>query len=179
MKIFLDLDGVLADFLTIAELHYDEEATPGVHGFHHQLGLEWPAFMNGLESHQFWLNLPELPFAEEIVQMVLGRIDETDLYFLSAPGFVANCAHQKLAWVKSFLCEISIDIKTQLICTSYKDLFARNDRLLIDDNEENCARWEMEGGQAFLYPQRTNSLHCYTNNPIPLLSQALDRLLPN
>jgi len=141
MKIFLDMDGVLAQ-LVPAVLAY------------HKLDPHWPKGEYSMEvvtGVNVFENLPPLiyqhlepePECFELLSMFPDAIICTN----------ASCysEYHKWKWLEAH------DIQNEVIFIKDKYLLARPDRLLIDDYEQNCIGWAEAGGLAFIWGQRWNS----------------------
>lgn len=138
-KIFLDLDGVMADF---------DGAFPKVFGLDHK-GMADEAMWEKINGHpSFFRDLPPMPGALEFFE----RIKHLDPIILTAcpKTNYKNAATQKIAWVREHL---SKDVLVMPVMGgSNKPLFmhAEGD-ILIDDFERNCLAWAAHGGVPILH----------------------------
>jgi hypothetical protein len=134
MKIFVDMDGVVADFMGMLAKHghtrtkwRDEEL--------------WP-IVNAIPN--FWGDMPVMKDARKLMSMIRKH----DVAFLTAPTrFDARCKGGKamFAW-KHFR---GIPIMFARACE--KKNRAEPGALLIDDNKGNVNQWRKAGGVAVLY----------------------------
>lgn len=159
--VFLDVDGVLADFHSAACLHYqlDPQEHVGHHALHEGLGLNWHQFILELEleNPSFWLNLDSLPWAKNLIRFLLNEISE-DLVFLSSGGSSLYSAAQKEVWLHCLLTEMKFP-RFPLIVTHRKYLLSHSTALLVDDHESQINAWKRRGGKALLFPSPSNCLH--------------------
>lgn len=184
MKIFLDLDCVLADFVGGAcKAHGLEVADvlplwpPGEYGMVAPVGRAlgkrdgdgavpftdahfWEP-LNG--SRAFWADLPTLPWAVDLLELAWSVSD--DWYIITAPSWCDECIPGKMEWCRRFL-GLGCAEFDGLIPTRHKSLLAGPGRILIDDNENNVAGWEAEGGRGILFPSHHNRLHRWKDDPL-------------
>lgn len=138
-RIYLDLDGVLADF---------DGAFPKFFGFDHRIAGDeamWEAINN---YGTYFRDLPPCPGALEFYD----RISPLNPMVLTAcpPERYADVASQKRAWVREHLGPRPLVLPVQ--GSKAKPLFmhAPGD-ILIDDFPANIARWEKAGGRGILH----------------------------
>lgn len=153
MKIYVDLDGVLADFAgQSAKAHGKEGEVPNVWDFYLEWGTSKKEFWEVIdEDPDFWKNLPELPWHDELVSLV-SSVDE-NFTLLTSPHNSNSCYAGKRQWVEYHL---SLDPSKRLCIYRNKHEVAKEDRLLIDDCEENVEKWS-QYGPAILFPATWNS----------------------
>lgn len=154
MRVYLDLDGVLVDFVRsvytrlfgMSRERADEayEETTDWHAMPRVLGITdaelWDAVDGAGEG--FWLNLPMLPWAAGLLNMF------PDAVVLTAPTPHPSSAAGKHRW-----CQLH---SRKCVITTEKHLLANSKALLIDDNEENIRRFVNAGGQGLLWPAPWN-----------------------
>lgn len=143
--IFVDLDGVLADFhsaaarlwgLDPATLSQADWAQVGEWG----LSVPKPDFWARVEAQgeAFWANLEPLPWAQELWDACHAACD--GVVVLTSPAPFAASAAGKYAWVREHL-----DTKDMLIGRP-KHVCAAPGRVLIDDRASYGPAWSREGG---------------------------------
>lgn len=162
--IALDMDGVLADFMSAAQSHFDVPAEPGGHQYEEKLGISWSLMMRTIESPGFWYRLPVLPDAERIVRTVLALSWAYDyrVMVVTAHGTSATCVHEKQQWM-NMRCESWGLPELTVVGLREKWYLSQKGRLLVDDSLNQVMRWKNEGGSAFLYPSFCNHLHKHTD----------------
>lgn len=138
-RLFLDLDGVMADF----DAHF-----PATFGLDHR-GLADDDMWATINAHPtYFRDMPPCPGAVDFFRTV----EQFDPIVLTAcpKSNYAHVARQKRAWVREHL-STSIMI-LPVMGGRFKPLFmhAPGD-VLIDDFEKNCAAWTDEGGVAILH----------------------------
>lgn len=155
MIILLDMDGVLADFVTrsveVAKLPISSD-----------LVSEWNYFKKYMSSSEFWQcidnyegfweNLDPHPWAYELVSLCKSF---GSVYYASAPALHHNCCEGKIKWLRKH--NFMSSKKNEFMFGPEKWLMARHGRVLIDDNEENVKNFTFAGGEGYLFPQNWNS----------------------
>lgn len=153
--IFLDMDGVLADFIAAAlsvhgrsDFVYPLNGTKDVHTL---LGVSKEAFYAPLDSADFWAELPKT----EICDALLAAVEATGIptYILSKPTRSPGSAAGKLRWLAAHAPHLA----GRTILTGHKHLLAAPGRLLIDDMDGNVREWAAAGGTAVLVPRPWNA----------------------
>jgi len=143
-KVYLDMDGVLADF-------FGEWAK--LDGKNHYKDIDNPqAKLQLVRDHpSFWVNLPLLPHARELVRTVKELYGE--YYICSTPlSGDSRSESGKRAWINMHFEEM---LPSGIELTHNKAQFATNNRgvsnILVDDYGKNVAAWQMAGGIAIKY----------------------------
>lgn len=157
MTVFLDLDGVIANFCDAACCVHNVTSpymNPKNHGI-------WDMYsLMGMPAHvveskfdfKFWLGLEKMDDAKLILAFAkkLGPV-----YFLSAPVKTRGCRDGKHAWVSKHYPEHEL-----IMCSAKaKRAMAHSRSWLIDDRDSNVEEFRENGGNAVLVPRPWNSLH--------------------
>lgn len=175
MKLYLDMDGVLADFMVGVcgwlgvRNPYQPAAIAGALGnwdTPELLGMEEEEFFEPCLKFDFWANLPRTREAGDIMELTA----DFGPTILSTPsGDFVSCKGGKERWLDKHFGEYDID----LITTTNKAMYAKCN-VLIDDNERNCKEWMANGGRAFLVPRPWNYRHRHEYKLDVLLRRQLD-----
>ena len=142
MTIYLDMDGVIADFFG---------------GVARKFGVDhWKSIQDReiafatLSNTDFFYNLDIFPETNSIVKFV-KEISDGDWGICSSPmrGDTMNSAYWKRLWLERW--DITPPLVENMIFTSNKHKYAMNklDRtrnILIDDKLQNIDRWNQAGG---------------------------------
>lgn len=173
MTIFLDMDGVLADFVGAAgKIHLFTEADlkPG-EDVTLSLGMTPRDFWAPIDAlgESFWENLEEYPWTDELIDLA-QHWNKDEWCILSAPSHSPSCLAGKMKWLqRKFGWDFRRFIfapKTQKHRLGISYATPRVERLsgqsyfantLIDDNDGNCQRFVAAGGSAVVFPQVWNS----------------------
>lgn len=169
-RLFLDIDGVLADFTTGVHrklgIDYDPKRWPykvGPEGwdFHNEIGMSF-AELSALCDFEFWESLPWHYDGRDILGVLLRycTIDEITLLTTPMPHYMS--ASGKMAWLEKNL--PAYKWRT-LICSAKKEILAPlPGSILIDDCQRNVDAWEKAGGTAILVPRPWNRQWYEANN---------------
>lgn len=177
MKIFLDIDEVLADFVgaaagiwgfTPAEFTAAREL--GCWNIVKSLGVTEFEFWEAItaKGEQFWENLELHPWAKELHDSLqqLG-----DLYLLTSPSHCPTSFTGKINWIHNYFPE------TRYLITPYKYLLADKDSILIDDREENVEKFIKAGGWGIVFPTIGNSEYQFVDTSLEVVKEKLDLIL--
>lgn len=156
MHVFLDMDGVIADFAGEALRCHGEPRLldnwpEGEWDIAGVLGISNTEFWKPINTLEFWKYLPAFPWMQSLVEMV----DKHAWHICTAPSLAPECIAGKTAWLKRHFGRHM----TNTFFGKDKWLLAGPDRLLIDDNDENCRLFREAGGTAILFPQPWNANH--------------------
>ena len=140
MKIYLDLDGVCADFLSgykaLTGMHFEHYAY--VYGSNNA----WKVIRQHGE-YVFFAGLNKTPRCDRLFNKIT---EHTKPIILTNPGNDKDgrVTKGKIAWVHKNLGDDLI-----VICDAKKEAYAGEDQILIDDKFQNRYRWVEAGGIAF------------------------------
>lgn len=161
--VFLDVDGVLADFDGGADLWYGRDNGPSQQwGYDYQamFGMSGTQFWEGL-TETFWETLPKLPWADELVDALESRFPGRVVFLTSPP--LKGGASGKATWLRKNYPKLYND-KRYLIGPG-KSFVAQPNALLIDDRNKNCRLFKEAGGKVVLFPQPWNENKWVLNDP--------------
>jgi len=155
-KIYLDMDGVLADFVA---------------------GVQGPDFLNGplwneqtydhrkveFTNKRLFRNLPYMPGALDLIAWV--KDSNLPWEILTCSGLINRplVVADKTEWIRQYVCP-SVVVSSTLKGKD-KKIFARPNHVLVDDKKSNIEHWEKAGGIGILHkdPKETldilDSLH--------------------
>jgi 5'(3')-deoxyribonucleotidase len=177
--IFLDMDGVIADFFgSVCRMYNRDYAeshatlVPGdwmLGGF---LGPLTQADMwveiNKLHEH-FWEHMPEYAHSQHLYKQLKNY---APVKFLSDPGPHAHVWSGKMKWLHRFAPGVT---SSDVVFTKAKSLLAGPRRLLVDDHDDNCKNFVAAGGHAILFPRKWNRRHQEEHQAVELaLKEAED-----
>lgn len=179
-KVFLDLDGVVADFVSaVLDLHSltPEEVLPNMKGSYSIdkiLNVSPTRFWKIIEeAPYFWEALEKTEEADQIFALLLKKFEPSQIYFLSAPSLSSDSHWGKAEWVRKHYPEYL----NRLILTGHKHLLASRDAVLIDDSDKKVEAFRKAGGKAILFPRPWNSYYEFANLPLSLFSKEVNRVL--
>lgn len=161
IKFMVDLDGVLADFMSHAHkfhnLDYSYEDYP-------YPMAEWdclPPESGRLTTEQFWdaldedfwASTPWMPDGQEILDVIESYAGPKEICLLTAPTRSPGCAAGKMAWIRRELPKY----RRQFLIGNSKQFCASKDTVLIDDADRNIDAFKAAGGLTVLVPRKWNS----------------------
>ena len=159
-KVFVDMDGVIADFVGgVIAAHkrsvYDDPAHYGKFDIEKIWGIKVEEFWEPLDSYEFWRGLAKTPEADRIVYIVTKKFGAENVAILTAPSESRFCVPGKRDWIA----EHYPVFKNRMIFGSAKEFLAGPDRVLIDDRDKNAEVFEAAGGVSVLVPRLWNKRH--------------------
>lgn len=175
MRIFLDLDGVLANFVRGAAPLFGRE--------HDELVAGWPAgeydmtkvlgitedeffFEIHAAGADFWADLPPYPYAMDLVHFCR---DLAPTYILTRPTACGSSLAGKLRWMQRHFGPDFIDYAI----TWKKELCAGPEAVLVDDHAVNCTKFADGGGTAIVFPAYNNYRHPQADRCVDVVKEEL------
>jgi hypothetical protein len=158
-EVFLDLDGVLVDFVKGAcKLHGVENPylNPVNHGKYNMetlIHIDSKIFFDKM-GHDFWANLEWLPDGREIIEAILKYVSPEQVTLLTSPIKTLGCTSGKMDWIEKNLPQW----KRSFLIGPNKHKIAGPGKLLIDDYDINVDKWSVNG-PAIQVPRVMNRLH--------------------
>jgi len=153
-KIYLDMDGVLADFF--AEYAKLAGVTSG--NYRDIPPAKEDPTLNKMVGTDFFARLPKFSTADSLVQLALSYVPYYNICSSPLRGDHANSEVHKRAWIKNHLSPQPKDI----IITGQKERYAVNPdgspNILIDDRGTNIVAWRSRGGIGIKYQADEDSL---------------------
>lgn len=162
LVIYLDLDGVLTDFVGgvlrwhgLAPEHRDEvdswDGIPAV--LSRLLGrtISDADMWRSIEDVSFWRTLEWLPEGRALYQDLAAIVP---VVIMSTPCDHAASAAGKLEWIER---ELPPAQRREYALTPCKARFGRPGSVLVDDSGRNVEEFRAAGGRAFLWPATWNA----------------------
>lgn len=142
IKVYCDLDGVLADFVDQWKVYYKQDPTK------HKKKIGKEEFDEILDNAplEFWSDMKFMPNVNG-GQALWNKIKNYDTEILSSPAESQASRVGKQKWLKSK--EINAPLNLE---KSYKKQnFAAPNHILIDDRKRNIEQWKAAGGIGILH----------------------------
>lgn len=159
--LYLDVDGVLADFLGGCERLFKRRVPRTEKSnwhFYRDWGLTDTSFWNRIHKagQKFWENLEVLESGRILVK-TLERVYRRhfDIVLATAVAPFPEALAGRMAWLRKHFPQYAG--RTIFIASELKHRLAAPGRVLIDDNEDTCRQWELLGGKAIVWPAITNN----------------------
>ncbi len=187
MEVFLDLDGVLANFIGAAFIHHGIPFSTG--NWLEQHAGEWDVMpiitRYGISEREFWAPLGRefwagLSLTAEARGIVALATDASRhpnrLHVLSSPCHTPGCRDGKHDWLLKHFPILAGNL--MLVPSNMKARFSGPGKVLVDDSDQNCAQWADRGGVALLVPRPWNALHPMSHDTLRVLAKGFDQLKP-
>ncbi len=185
MICYLDIDEVLVDFVGPALRLHDLDpdlvraAWPeDTWSVTEVLGMSNTKFWKPINEmgSEFWENLPEKPWIDELLYLVSSTFEEA--YLVSAPSHCTSSYQGKVNWIRKRFGN-GFD---KFVLSSHKHLLGYPGAVLIDDRPKNCVAFEQGppggiGGKYVLFPMTGNANARYLDNPIKYVKELLPNVL--
>ena len=156
--VYVDMDGVLADFFGGVEKLYGVEHWKDLTSSKDEGGLKQEV-INRITGTDFFATLPEFPTSDQLIAMVKKFTGGT-FSILTSPlrGDHENSTKYKKIWITQHIAN-----PEQVIVTGRKEAYAKDKasgtpNILIDDRPTNIERWQNAGGYGILYQANRDQL---------------------
>ena len=158
-KIYLDMDGVLADFFhEYAKLAGVPADKFGKHDYRSIPPAKQDPTLDKMIGTDFFVRLPKFPTADQLVQLALSYAPNYNICSSPLRGDFKNSEHWKRVWIKKNLSPQP----SEIVITGTKETYAKNKdgspNILIDDRGSNIERWKAKGGIGIKYQADEDSL---------------------
>lgn len=184
--IFLDMDGVLVNFMKGALTQFlgqkkaeeklgqtQPESWHAPAGFELQLHLphltKEQIFDSIADNPRFWVDLEPMPWAFDLMELAQSQAKQVRI--LTAPVQHTNCHSQKAAWIEQYFPQLYKD--RAVILAKEKYLLAAAGRMLIDDNEQQTTDFRASSGSSILFPAPYNINYKHSKNPLEYVERKL------
>ena len=164
--VYLDMDGVLADFFGGVEFlygveHWKELTNDKTKDLKKQV-------IDRITGTDFFAVLPKFPTADALIDMV-KKFTGGNFSINTSPlrGDHENSAKYKKVWIAN-----NIEQPDEIVVTGRKETYAKNKgtgtpNILIDDRPINIQKWQAAGGYGILYQAN--------RDPLSKVQQALEK----
>lgn len=154
-KIYLDMDGVLADFFA----EYAKLAGVTTGNYRDIPPAKADPTLDKMVGTDFFSRLPKFPTADSLVKLVLKYVKSYNICSSPLRGDHKNSEQHKRIWIKNHLNPQPAEI----IITGQKERHAVNadgsPNILIDDRGSNIANWRAKGGIGIKYQADEDNLN--------------------
>jgi 5'(3')-deoxyribonucleotidase len=153
-EVYLDMDGVLADFFT----EYAKLAGIKNGNYRDIPPAKTDPTLQKMVGTDFFARLPKFPSADQLVEMVVKLYGHYHICSSPLRGDFENSEAQKKVWIKEHLNPQPVDV----VITPNKAKWAvqkdGTPNILIDDRGSNISSWEAAGGIGIKYQADEDSL---------------------
>mgnify|MGYP002625225929 FL=1 len=173
--IYLDMDGVLCDFVSAAMAVFGHEYNPQTWPPRQWdiapiVGVDTVTFWQRINQlgEDFWTYLQPYPWMRDLVDAVS---EFARPIILTSPSRSPHCLSGKRQWlINNGLGDL------QAAYTPLKHHLAAPGRILIDDSASNGRKFEEAGGEVILFPQPWNAMGIYTLDVVDYVRGHLEEL---
>lgn len=159
-QLYIDLDGVLADFFGGVCRLLDRDPGPPTSdmGLARHFDMDDDAFWRRIDDagHTFWAELEPYPWTHELLA-IAGKIvgSKGFVVIATSPTWHGSSAHGKMEWMDKYVGAGS-HFRDFMIGT-HKHLLAHSTKqMLIDDRPGQVEKFDEAGGRAILWPMPWN-----------------------
>lgn len=169
---YLDLDGVLVDFISGALRHHKRHIPYKSldWDFDKKLGMSPEQFWGGL-GYEFWLGLGWTREGKDVLKLLEAKFGDS-IALITSPPKTPGAVQGKLDWVAREMPRY----KRRVFVGARKELLAAPYKILFDDRNENCANFVDAGGCAYKIPRPWNSQAKYEDSLLVDLEEYLNSL---
>ena len=154
-KIYVDMDGVVADF----DQRFRDLAGIGPREFEEKYGKNafWDFIDEGDNKLVFWVGIPPMSDAKQLIDYV----SKYDYEMLTAPSLKKQSLMGKGLWMKNQTNKGLFPSKPKVNYRSAKSKkdFAAPNHILIDDREDTINSWNAAGGIGILHTSAANTIN--------------------
>lgn len=164
-KCFLDMDGVIADFVgALCKIHgretpYSQPESLGKFDTEKLWGISAEEFWAPVKKNslEFWEGIEKTPEADEIVKLAVLEFGIENVCILTAPSSDHGSVPGKRAWIaRHYPC---FSKRILFATASAKQFCAGRGKYLIDDKDSNVDEFDTAGGTGILVPRPWNAEH--------------------
>lgn len=175
--IFLDVDGVLADFRKGIHNAFDKPYNYSTLSPKWKFWDDWPdvtsKMVNAVCTIPFWANLEWMHDGHSILTTIEYRCTSAQIYLLTTPMSNVESPTGRWSWIKNHM---PVYYKCTIITQAPKHLLARPDTLLIDDKDENIDGFIEAGGRGLLVPRPWNRAHLQADRTVEVVREFLENI---
>ena len=178
MKCFVDMDGVLVDFVGGAcrahgvENPYGDPLSAGQWDIANLCGIDPVDFWSKMNNHFFWAGLRPTRDLSGIMNAVESVFSPQNVCLLTSPTESGGSASGKMAWIDRHLHAY----RRRFLIGPPKHFYAHLDTVLVDDNDKNVDDFVRNGGRAILVPRPWNRDHAISGDSVRYVEGRLDEL---
>jgi len=176
--IFLDMDGVLANFRKGIHNAFNKPYDYPTLSDKWTFWDDWPDvtfdMVDSVCTAEFWTDLEWMYDGRDILRALMDKPGLDKIYLLTTPMPNLESASGKMMWVND---NLPVYLKRTIITQAPKHLLARPDTLLIDDKDENVDGFCKTGGHGILVPRPWNASHEQANISSQIVKNRLEKLV--
>ena len=153
-KVYVDMDGVIADF----EKHFEDLSGMGPKEYQNKYGTQafWDFIDEGEHKLKFWIGIPQMSDA----QSLMDYVSQYNYELLTSPSIKQQSLMGKGLWVKNHTNKglFKSKPKVNYRFAKKKVEFAAPNHILIDDRADTINSWNAAGGVGILHTSAANTI---------------------
>jgi 5'(3')-deoxyribonucleotidase len=178
-KCFLDMDGVIADFMgSLCRAHgrlnpYADAKALGCWDTEKLWGITEFEFWRPIVDHslEFWETIEKTPEADELVKLACLEFGTENVAILTAPSKDHGSVPGKRNWIERHYPCFS---KRMIFTTAKAKCFvAGPGKFLLDDKDSNVDEFDDHGGVGILVPRPWNAEHMLEGNLVGVVKDQI------
>ena len=160
-QVFVDLDGVLVDFVGSVDVLFGGSRPPPDERvkLHERYGLSADEFWERIDAAgpRFWEHMQPYSWTNRMMDNLLRRFSGR-CTILTSPTWHGSSAHGKIEWMNHHLAPLAgVKKFRDYVITPQKHLLANEGTWLVDDHPGMVDKFRAFGGEATLFPQSWNT----------------------
>lgn len=177
LLIFLDMDGVIADFCRRAAILFNRDIDDMYHSWtpmndmYKELKISKSQFWSTIQKDKnFWEALQPYDHLNDLLNILRGYT----VKILTSPSSDINCPSGKKAWLHRYVPHL----ESTAIIAKDKFLLAGKGRILIDDTDDKILSWNEASPEAYsiTFPQPWNKNYEHRFSKLEFVKRELDRI---
>lgn len=141
-RIYVDMDGVLADF----DKHF--ENTHNMHPSAYEKAHGTEAFWKSIiGTDKYWENIPPFPYAQEMLDFIFEHFEHVSILSAPSNSDYERTIREKRTWLNKNV-KMPCGTHVPAIFRKDKHVYAAGGAILIDDFENKVKKWNSHGGFA-------------------------------
>jgi len=180
MRVYLDVDGVLADFQRAAHVIHGQpwafeeplrEEVAGIWSLGEIWGISEDEFWEPINAAgaEFWRTLDFMPDADTVIEIVERVVGRENVIPVTACIHHPSAAAGRVAWLQEQMPEY----RGEFFLGAAKHKIVAPDVVLLDDADHNVERFAKAGGRVILYPRPWNSAYADRHRALNVLEDGL------
>ena len=176
MTCFLDMDGVLTDFVgTMALAHgkenpFNDPDEPVPYHIEELWGLSAEDFWKPANSLEFWSTMAPTAHKSAVLELVYDYFGQENVFILTSPSASPHATAGKVMWIQKNVPELA----RQFFVGPKKEALARPGAFLIDDHEVNVEKFKAAGGGAAVWPTPASKAWFGREDPVSYVAGEIE-----
>lgn len=172
LTIYLDMDGVMVDFIGGVEKLLDVDLSDlDQYSMAKHLGMSATQIWKRIDKAgpEFWAKLDRYPWTDDLLMYSFSLTDQ--VYISTSPSINPSCAMGKHQCILNTMPK---ELHRRFFIGPQKQQLARDETtILIDDSDKKVEAFTQAGGKGIIFPQPWNSGREYTDDRVGYIKSQL------